>query len=82
VSDRGTCWQRWTKLPNDSRQFIEGFLVVIADAEVVPLILLGQSALLRRAAAECVCRHGPSSVFNPSFIRGQCPDWDLRSWMT
>jgi hypothetical protein len=81
VSDRGTSWRQGTKLPKDSHQFIEEFLVVVADAEDVLLILFGQGALLRRAVSECVCRHGPSSVFNPCFIRGQCPDSDTRSWM-
>jgi hypothetical protein len=47
----------------------------------VLLILFGQGALLGRAVSECLCRHGPSSVFNPCFIRGQCPDSDTRSWM-
>src|SRR5271157_860727 len=68
VSDRGTSWRQGTKLPKDSHQFIEEFLVVVADAEDVLLILFGQGALLRRAVSECVCRHGPSSVFNPCFI--------------
>src|SRR5208337_3228908 len=63
VSDRGTSWRQGTKLPKDSHQFIEEFLVVVADAEDVLLILFGQGALLRRAVSECVCRHGPSSVF-------------------
>ncbi|MGA7500610.1 MAG: hypothetical protein WBX00_28100 [Isosphaeraceae bacterium] len=65
VSDRGTSWRQGTKLPKDSHQFIEEFLVVVADAEDVLLILFGQGALLRRAVSECVCRHGPSSVFHP-----------------
>ena len=42
VSDRGTSWRQGTKLPKDSHQFIEEFLVVVADAEDVLLILFGQ----------------------------------------
>jgi hypothetical protein len=41
VSDRGTSWRQGTKLPKDSHQFIEEFLVVVADAEDVLLILFG-----------------------------------------
>jgi hypothetical protein len=49
----------------DSHQFIEEFLVVVADSQNVLLIFFGKGALLRRAAAEGVCGHGPSSVFDP-----------------
>ena len=51
VSDLGTSWRQGTKLPKDSHQFIEEFLVVVADAENVLLILFGQGALLRRAVS-------------------------------
>ena len=33
VSDRGTSWWQGTKLPKDSHQFIEEFLVVVAGAQ-------------------------------------------------